>query len=228
MKIIITEQQYDNILKQVDKTIGKLTDPYKMVGIQRPSQKKTEPTKKVKAVGMANPEPQKISGKPMMDVSVMNITNDYKKIVREWEGDPANRVNGVKQPKLIGYLDSRGIPTIGYGHTDGVRVGMKITKKQAEDFLVKDSQEAIGCIRRIMDAWKKDELKTFKLTQGQFDAMVSMTFNAGCTSMRKSRFIQELKKGNTKKAAELVKTFYIGTTEGLANRREQEYNLFIS
>jgi GH24 family phage-related lysozyme (muramidase) len=129
---------------------------------------------------------------------------------------------------LVGYLDSRGIPTIGYGHTDGVRVGMKITKKQAEDFLVQDSGDAIGCIRRIMDEWKKNDLKTYKLTQGQFDAMVSMTFNAGCTSMRKSRFIQELKKGNTKKAAELVKTFYIGTTEGLANRREQEYNLFIS
>jgi|LakMenE18May11ns_1017448.scaffolds.fasta_scaffold9938115_5 lysozyme len=228
MKIIITEQQYDNILQQVNKTIGNITDPYKMVGIQRPSQKKIETTKKVKPKGIANPEPQKISGKQLMDGSVMNITNDYKKIVREWEGDAANRIGGVKQPKLVGYLDSRGIPTIGYGHTDGVRVGMKITKKQAEDFLVQDSGDAIGCIRRIMDEWKKNDLKTYKLTQGQFDAMVSMTFNAGCTSMRKSRFIQELKKGNTKKAAELVKTFYIGTTEGLANRREQEYNLFIS
>jgi GH24 family phage-related lysozyme (muramidase) len=58
--------------------------------------------------------------------------------------------------------------------------------------------------------------------------MVSMTFNAGCGAMRQSQFIQELKRGNTKKAAELIKTFMIGTNVGVKNRRQQEYKLFIS
>lgn len=228
MKIIINEVQFD-LLKQVNQTIDTITDPYKMLGIERPSQqKKVQPQPKQKS--KKTPEPQNISGKQMMDGSVMNISERYKTIVREWEGDPKNRVNGVKQPKLRAYRDNSPgkIPTIGYGHTAGVTMGMKITKQQAEDFLIKDSQEAIGCIKRIMENWKTKGLKTYKLTQGQFDAMVSMTFNAGCGAMRKSQFIQELKKGNTKKAAELIKTFYVGNNVGVKNRREQEYNLFIS
>lgn len=224
MKILITETQYDSVLNRLNKTIQNVTDPFKIVGIQRPSQVKEKP------VRMANPEPQKVSGKQLVDGSVMNISERYKAIIREWEGDPKNRVGGVKQPKLKAYRDNSPgkIPTIGYGHTAGVKMGMKITKQQAEEFLVKDSQEAIGCVKRIMEDWKTKGLKTYKLTQGQFDAMVSMTFNAGCGAMRKSQFIQELKKGNTKKAAELVKTFMVGNNVGVKNRRMQEYNLFIS
>lgn len=223
MRIIITEAQYDT-LQQLNKTIQSVTDPYKMLGISRPSyQKNIEPKRK-------NPEPQRISGSQLMDGSVMNISEKYKAIIREWEGDPKKRVGGIKQPKLVAYRDNspKRIPTIGYGHTAGVTMGMKITKQQAEDFMVQDSQEAITCVKRIMDKWKKNGLKTYKLTQGQFDAMVSMTFNAGCGSMRKSQFIQELKRGNTKKAAELIKTFFIGNNVGVKNRREQEYKLFMS
>ena len=224
MKIIITETQYDSVLNQLNKTISSVTDPYKMLGITRPSQQSNKPK------GMGNREPQNVSGKQLMDGSVMNVSERYKSIVREWEGDPKNRVGGVKQPKLKAYRDNSPgkIPTIGYGHTAGVTMGMKITKQQAEDFLMKDSEDAINCVKRIMDNWKKKGLKTYKLTQGQFDAMVSMTFNAGCGSMRQSQFIQELKRGNTKKAAELIKTFMIGTNVGVKNRRQQEYKLFIS
>jgi hypothetical protein len=38
MKIIITETQYDSVLNQLNKTISSVTDPYKMLGITRPSQ----------------------------------------------------------------------------------------------------------------------------------------------------------------------------------------------
>ena len=40
--------------------------------------------------------------------------------------------------KLYAYRDSVGIPTIGYGHTKGVKMGMSITQKQADDFLRED------------------------------------------------------------------------------------------
>ena len=220
MKIIITEGQYDSLLKQVNQTIKSVTDPYKMLGITRPSQQTTK--KKVK-------EPEKISGTQLMDGSTMYATNKYWAHIREFEGNPKNRVGGVKQPMLVGYYDSVKKPTIGYGHTEGVTIGMKITKQQADDFLVKDTQEASGCLRRILGNWKKNGLSTYKLTQGQFDAMTSMTYNAGCGNMRKSLFLQELKKGNTKKAAELIKTFYTNNNyPGLVRRRQEEYKMFIS
>ena len=103
MKIIITEGQYDSLLKQVNQTIKSVTDPYKMLGITRPSQQTTK--KKVK-------EPEKISGTQLMDGSTMYATNKYWAHIREFEGNPKNRVGGVKQPMLVGYYDSVKKPTI--------------------------------------------------------------------------------------------------------------------
>ena len=40
--------------------------------------------------------------------------------------------------KLYAYRDSVGVPTIGYGHTKGVYMGMAITQKQAEDLFMED------------------------------------------------------------------------------------------
>ena len=38
------------------------------------------------------------------------------------------------------------------------------------------------------------------ITQGQFDALVSLAFNAGCSGIRQSEFIQSVKKGDHKKS----------------------------
>lgn len=223
MRIIVTEQQYDKMLNQLDKTIQQATDPYKMLGIKRPSEIKNEPKM------IANPEPQNVSGKKLMDGSTMYATNQYWSHIREYEGDPKNRVGGVKQPVLKAYKDAVGVWTIGYGHTGpDVTPNMKITKKQADEMLVKDTQVASGCIRRIMSEWKTKGLKTHKLTQGQFDALTSLTYNAGCGNVRESDFIQELKKGDYKKAAELIKTFNTLKLPGLVRRRQDEYKIFKS
>ena len=42
--------------------------------------------------------------------------------------------------QLKAYLDPVGIPTIGYGHTSGVRLGQTITQAQADAFLIADCQ----------------------------------------------------------------------------------------
>jgi lysozyme len=207
MKIIITESQ----LNVLNKTIQNITDPFKILGIKRPS------------------EPQNPSNKKLMDGSSIYATDKYWAHIREYEGNPKNRVGGVKQPVFKAYKDSVGVWTVGYGHTGSdVKPNMKITKQQADEMLKKDSQVAADCVRRIMDKWKKDGLQTYKLTQGQFDTLVSLTFNAGCGSVRKSQFIKELKKGNTQKAGELIKTFNTLNLPGLVRRRADEYKIFTS
>ncbi|SCU95514.1 Lysozyme [Cupriavidus necator] len=73
--------------------------------------------------------------------------------------------------RLAAYLDSIGIPTIGWGHTGpDVRLGMTITQARADAQLVADLAEH----ERIVSS-----AVAVSLTQGQFDALVSFCFNVG-------------------------------------------------
>lgn len=60
--------------------------------------------------------------------------------------------------------------TIGWGHTAGVRKGMKISIDQAEDFLTADITDAEEVVRGAV---------TVPMSQGEFDAVVDFVFNAG-------------------------------------------------
>jgi hypothetical protein len=97
MKIIITEGQYDTILKQVKSA----TDPYKMLGITRPSKQAANPSVK-------KPKPQAPTGKNLVDGTTLYATDKFWKHIREYEGDAKNRVGGVKQPVLKAYKDAVG------------------------------------------------------------------------------------------------------------------------
>ena len=67
------------------------------------------------------------------------------------------------------YQDAKGVWTIGYGHTRGVKQGDKISKSLAEEYLKAD----IKPIERQLN-------NTFPwLKQNEFDALVSFIFNLG-------------------------------------------------
>lgn len=72
--------------------------------------------------------------------------------------------------ELKAYQDTGGVWTIGYGHTGpDVKPGMTITETQADKLLVEDVAEAEADVRRLFPV----------TTQGQFDALVSFTYNLG-------------------------------------------------
>lgn len=62
--------------------------------------------------------------------------------------------------RLKPYLCPAGVPTVGYGHTQGVRIGMPaITKDMAELFLREDALEACLLVLRASPvAWKSDRV----------------------------------------------------------------------
>ena len=78
--------------------------------------------------------------------------------------------------KLFAYRDSVGIPTIGYGHTKDVKMGMSITQKQAEEFLKGD----IKPVERLLNGMG------INYTQNQFDALVDFIYNLGEGNFKKS------------------------------------------
>lgn len=161
-----------------------------------------------------------------LDGTLMNVSKNFWNLIREEEGDPKKRINGVKQPVLFAYKDTVGVLTIGYGHTGpDVKPGLKITPNKAIELLKKDVKIASDCVRRMLGEWKTKKLKSYMITQGQFDALVSLVFNAGCDAVRTSEFIQKLKYRKYKKAAILIKSF---KSAGLATRREKESKLFMT
>lgn len=118
--------------------------------------------------------------------------------------------------RLTAYKDSTGIPTIGYGHTRNVVLGMKITEAKAEELLKEDLKAA--------------EVKVSKLdpiyhwTQNEYDALVSFCFNVGNVSA-----VTNFSKRTKKQISEKM-LLYVNAggkkLNGLVTRRKAEVELF--
>lgn len=124
---------------------------------------------------------------------------------------------------LTAYQDSVGIWTIGYGSTRHVREGDVITKAEAEDRLRADLAIAENCV--------KDEVTTLRLTQHQFDALVSFVFNIGCMAFRNSSLLRYVKMGDFEAAAHQFGQWTRAGTEhplGLIKRRAAESAWFMT
>ena len=122
--------------------------------------------------------------------------------------------------KLEAYLCPAGIPTIGYGHTRGVKLGQKISAAQAEVFLDHDYEEAEDAVKRLI---------TVPLTDNQLGALTSFVFNLGEGRLLGSTLRRKLNSGDYKgAAAEFDKWVYSGGKKlnGLIARRAAERKLF--
>src|SRR5574338_202601 len=97
--------------------------------------------------------------------------------------DGVNLIKHFEGLRTKAYLDSVGIPTIGYGHTKGVKLGMMITETKAEELLKKDLEYFEN---KVLDLVKVN------LLQNQFDALVSFTFNLSEGSLKKSTLLKKL------------------------------------
>ena len=129
--------------------------------------------------------------------------------------------------KLTAYQDSVGVWTIGYGWTqpvDGkpIRAGMTIKQETAERLL------KTGLVSYESDV---SRLVKVGLTQGQFDALVSFTYNLGARSLSTSTLLRKLNAGDCVGAAdEFMRWNKAGgkVLNGLTRRREAERALFLS
>ncbi|HBN5447533.1 TPA: lysozyme [Klebsiella oxytoca] len=129
--------------------------------------------------------------------------------------------------KLTAYQDSVGIWTIGYGWTqpvDGkpIRAGMTIKQETAERLL------KTGLVSYESDV---SRLVKVGVTQGQFDALVSFTYNLGARSLSTSTLLRKLNAGDYAGAAdEFLRWNKAGgkVLNGLTRRREAERALFLS
>jgi lysozyme len=124
--------------------------------------------------------------------------------------------------RLEAYLDGgdKGIPTIGYGSTRGVRLGDVITEAQAEELFKKDLS--------YEEYWVK-KLITRELNENQFSALASFTFNVGSGNLQASTLRTRLNRDGVEDLiGEFMRWhFHNGKkSRGLLRRRIAEAELF--
>ena len=115
------------------------------------------------------------------------------------------------------YLDAVGVPTIGFGETKNVKTGQKT-----------DPVRALIQLNESIDEHAKGMILCIKvpLSQNEFDAYLSFTYNVGVGAFCRSTMVKKLNAMDYEGACkELLKWVYAGAKPlpGLVKRREQEY-----
>ena len=128
--------------------------------------------------------------------------------------------------KLKAYRDQAGIWTNGYGNTHNVKPNSTITQAQADQDLLTN----IATFEQAIN-----ELVSVVISQNQYDALVSFTFNIGVGAFKSSTLLKLLNGGDFKGAqAQFTrwnkltnpKTGLKEANKGLTNRRIAEARLF--
>jgi len=118
------------------------------------------------------------------------------------------------------YICPAGYPTIGYGHVvlPGERQQFEcgITTDEAKNILRQDVGIAEAAVLRLISV---------PLTEGQFDALVSFTFNLGAGALQRSALRRKVNRGEENSVpAEFLKWIFAAGKKlpGLAQRRRDE------
>lgn len=127
--------------------------------------------------------------------------------------------------RLSAYRDAAGVWTIGYGHTAAAGPpapvsGMTITAPEADAILGRDLARFEAAVSRLV---------TVALAQGEFDALVSFTFNVGEGALARSTLLRKLNAGDRAgAAAEFGRWNKAGgrVLAGLTRRRAEERAMF--
>lgn len=135
----------------------------------------------------------------------MNISQKGLDLIKKYEGC-----------HLEAYLCPAGKWTIGYGHTSGVKKGMKITQEQADQYLMQDCASAVKAVNVLGR----------NLNQNQFDALVSFTFNCGAGNLKTLCHNRTL--GVISEKILLYNKSGGKTLTGLVRRRKEEQALFLT
>ena len=131
-------------------------------------------------------------------------------------------IKSFESLRLAAYQDQKGIWTCGWGHTADVVGGTTCTPEQAEEWFLQDTQAAIHGV---------DASLTTNVTQGQFDALVSFTFNVGVGAEAHSTMAKRINARDfAGAAAEFPKWDHVDgvPNAGLLRRRQAEQALFLA
>lgn len=151
----------------------------------------------------------------IQDKQKYSLSDNGMKLLEQFEG-----------LRLEAYLDSANIYTIGYGtikYPNGSKIkkGDKVTKAQAKQYKLHDLKEFENTVNTSVNV---------QLSQNQYDALVSLSYNIGSGAFKNSTLLKKLNDSDYKGAAEQFLVWNKVNSkrvQGLVNRREAERNLFL-
>ena len=111
------------------------------------------------------------------------------------------------------------VPTIGFGTTEGVKVGDKITPERALVRLLNDADKFAQAVKKCAPV---------PMYQYEFDAYVSLTYNIGSGAFCNSTLVKKLNTYDYEGACKEIlrwDKFKGQPLKGLTLRRQREYNL---
>jgi lysozyme len=137
-----------------------------------------------------------------------------------------NLIKQFESLRLEAYQCPARVWTIGWGHTAGVREGLRITPELAEEFLRSDLE--------LMEKGLPSVLHV-PLTQGQHDALISLCFNLRDGAQRlpaiAPHLVAKINRGDMQGAADELLDIDRANGRvlpGLVRRRQAERELFVS
>jgi GH24 family phage-related lysozyme (muramidase) len=141
--------------------------------------------------------------------SEVGITTSTIELIKHFEG-----------VKNQAYDDGYGNMTIGVGHlirnNEAHLYYATLSDRQVEDLLLSDMRPCEGVIKSGV---------TLPLTQGQFDALMSLCFNIGHDNFKRSHTVHYLNGGDYMLAAKSMLNW--DNPKSLTKRRYKEHKLFL-
>lgn len=127
--------------------------------------------------------------------------------------------------RLKAYLDTGGVPTIGWGTTvypngKKVRIGDVCTEEEANQWLVHDVKASVQAIKRLVKV---------HISQSMFDALVSFVYNLGSGNFSGSTLLKLINASKFNEAADQFPRWRFDNGKeqpGLTKRRAEEQKLF--
>lgn len=151
----------------------------------------------------------------------MQISDEGMRLIKSFEGYHDRLPDGRCKAYQRQYKGKLDIPTIGYGCTEGVQMGMIWTE-----------EEALAALRREIATFEAavSKLVTVSINQNEFDAMVSLSYNIGKEGFGRSSVLRRLNNGDRVGAANAFDMWNkVGkyVVNGLVARRAREKALFL-
>lgn len=147
----------------------------------------------------------------------MHLSDEGFRLIKSFEGYHKALPDGG----CAAYLCPAKVPTIGWGCTEGVKLGMVWTKEQAEAAFKRELAKFEDGVGRAV---------TTEVNQNQFDALVSFAYNVGLGGLQTSTVLKRVNARQFDKVPAALALWNKGggkVLPGLVSRRQREGSLFM-